>query len=110
MAEVKTSGYRGCDNVGMTYYNDWADPDLNIEYKGKVYAFNYYDIEDALWNDFLDSEGISERDTYDERGHISDEYEQKFDEYCQANAYDYMVDCIYSGYFEDGSYSWHDRY
>jgi hypothetical protein len=30
------------------YYNDYADPDLL--YKG--YNFNYYDIEDAMYEDF----------------------------------------------------------
>jgi hypothetical protein len=30
------------------YYNDYADPDLL--YKG--YVFNYYDVEDAMHEDF----------------------------------------------------------
>ena len=38
----------GCKNVMFGYYNDYADPDLL--YKG--YNFNYYDIEDAMYEDF----------------------------------------------------------
>ena len=76
---VKTSGWRGCSDVGMTHYNEWADPDLNIEYDGNVYVFNYWDIEDALWNEFLESEGITESDTYvDDRYTIGEEWEKKF--------------------------------
>ncbi len=108
---VSTSGWRGCSDVGMTSNGTWGDPDLNIEYDGKIYIFNYWDIENALWDMFLEENGISETDTYVPGTYnISDEWEQKFDEYCQDNAYSYMEDCIYGGYFTDGSYSWHDRY
>ena len=40
--------WRGCKNVMFGYYNDYADPDLL--YKG--YVFNYYDVEDAMHEDF----------------------------------------------------------
>ena len=40
--------WRGCKNVMFGYYNDCTDPDLL--YKG--YNFNYYDIEDAMYEDF----------------------------------------------------------
>lgn len=40
--------WRGYKNVIFGYYNDYADPDLL--YKG--YNFNYYDIEDAMYEDF----------------------------------------------------------
>lgn len=40
--------WRGCKNVMFGYYNDYADPDLL--YKG--YNFNYYDIEDVMYEDF----------------------------------------------------------
>lgn len=111
---AKRSNWRGCPDVDMKFYNEWADPDLIIKYDGKEYSFNYGDIEDALWSMFLEDNGISERDTYDERGNISDEYEDKFSEYCQGYAYDYMVDLIYSGYFDgiedDEGGDWHTRY
>lgn len=107
---IKTSGWRGCSDVGMTHYNEWADPDLNIKYNGDIYVFNYWDIEEALWDMFLETEGVSESDTYDTRGNISEDWDKKFDEFCQDEAYNYMVDCIINGYFEEGSYSWHDSY
>lgn len=40
--------WRGCKSVMFGYYNDYADPDLL--YKGDV--FNYYDVEDAMHEDF----------------------------------------------------------
>lgn len=40
--------WRGCKNVMYSYYDDYADPDLL--YKG--YNFNYWDIEDALRENF----------------------------------------------------------
>lgn len=49
--------WRGCKNVMFGYYNDYADPDLL--YKG--YNFNYYDIEDAMYEDFY-SEFVDELD------------------------------------------------
>lgn len=124
------SGWRGCSNVGMRSHGDMGDPDLVIKFNGDTFVFNYWDIESALWEDFLNSLGITEEDTYDEalvdkeRYVISDEYESQFDEYCQANAYDYMVDCIADGYFGwindldpdikwdpyDEEYTWHYDY
>lgn len=91
--------YRGCENIEFVFYNTQADPDLI--YKG--YTFNYYDIDDALWNDFLES---VER-TDDESD--NSEVEKQFTEYVQANAENYLDDCIFGGYFVDGSKSWHDR-
>lgn len=103
--------WRGCPDIDMIYYNDWADPDLATKIDGVEYKFNYSDIEDALWDWFLEAEGITEKDTYvPGTWNISDEWEQKFDEYCQANAYDYLVDVLYGGYFAEGSTDWKDRY
>lgn len=111
---AKTSNWRGCSDIKMKYYNEWADPDLIAEIDGKTYTFNYWDIEDALWDMFLEDNGISERDTYDANKNISSEWEDKFSKYCQDYAYDYLEECVYSGYFdgiedEDGA-SWHSRY
>ena len=79
--------WRGCPDIDMIYYNDWADPDLATKIDGVEYKFNYSDIEDALWDWFLEAEGITEKDTYvPGTWNISDEWEKKFDEYCQANA------------------------
>lgn len=108
---ARRSIWRGCDDIDMVYYNEWADPDLVATIDGQEYVFNYFDIEDALWSMFLEDNEISESDTYVPGTYdISDEWEQKFDKYCQLNAYSYLDDCIFGGYFADGSYSWHDRY
>lgn len=85
------NNWRGCKDIEMIWHGDWADPELVTEYDGVEYWFNYYDIENALWEDFLENEGIEEKDTYDERGNISDEYEDKFNKYCQDNAYTYIT-------------------
>jgi hypothetical protein len=124
------NGWRGCSDVTMRYHGDWSDPDLVIEKDGDLFVFNYWDIESALWEEFLEYNGITESDTMEDvemgRGsyNISDEWEQKFNEYCQENAYNYMEDCIYSGYFGsmdlndddvewdpyDEEYTWHYNY
>lgn len=107
----KRSNWRGCPDIQMIWHGEWSDPDLATEIDGVEYKFNYSDIEDALWDWFLESEGITEKDTYvPGTWNISDEWEKKFDEYCQANAYDYLVDVLYGGYFAEGSTDWKDRY
>jgi hypothetical protein len=107
LKESKGNNWRGCKNIQMVSHGSWGDPDL--VYDG--YTFNYWDIEDALWNEFLEDEGITEKDTYVKHGNvnaISDEYEEKFDEYCQYRAEDYLDDVIAGGYFEDGKKTWHE--
>lgn len=102
---AKRSNWRGCSDVDMVYYNNWADPDLVITVDGQEYVFNYWDIEDALWYDFCDSMGYEPAKVENDSV-----VEDEFNNYCQDTAYSYMEDCIYGGYFADGSYSWHDRY
>ena len=104
-------GWRGCPNITMEYYNDTADPSLVATIDGTEYTFNYWDIEDALWNEFLDLNGITESDTYvDDSYTIGEEWEQKFNEYCQAEAYNYLQDVVFGGYFGEGSTDWRDNY
>lgn len=93
-------GWRGCDNIEMEYYNDWADPSL--VYNG--YKFNYYDIEDALWNDFLEDTGYTDDMSEDPK------VEQEFNSYVQNYVEDYLEDLIYDGYFEGDSHDWRDSY
>lgn len=103
--------WRGCPDIDMIWYNEWADPDLVATFDGTEYAFNYGDIEDALWEMFLEDNEIKEKDTYvPGTWNISGEWEKKFDEYCQDNAKSYMEDVLYSGYFAEGSTDWKDRY
>ena len=91
--------YRGCENIEFVFNGTQSDPD--IIYDG--YTFNYYDIDDALWNEFLEFTGYADNDSE------SIEVENEFNEYVQSNAEDYLNDCIFGGYFSDGSKSWHDR-
>ena len=95
--------WRGCKNVMFGY----ADPDLL--YKG--YNFNYYDIEDAMYEDFY-SEFVDELD--DEIARYGEETakkhaEEAFDKYVRENADSYLDDAIANGYFRGDSKSWHDK-
>lgn len=97
---VKHKNWRGCDGIDWVSYNEWENPDLVYG----DYVFNYWDIEDALWNEFCEENGIDDSREGDY------EVECWLDDYVQANAEDYLLDCIYDGYFMDGSKSWHDRH
>ena len=96
----KNEGYRGSEDVEFVSNGMWSDPDLI--YKG--YTFNYWDIEDALWSEFLEETGHKDSESGDPA------VESEFDEYVQGRVTDYLDDVIYGGYFEKGSKSWHDRY
>ena len=106
----KVSNWRGCPDIQMIWHGEWADPDLVADVDGTTYTFNYWDIENALWDYFLESEGITEKDTYTPgTSNISDEYEQKFNQYCQDNALSYLGDVVFGGYFAEGSTDWKDN-
>lgn len=92
-------GWRGSDVIDMDYHGDWADPDL--VYDG--YTFNYWDIEDALWDMFLEETGYSDSDAH------NPQVEEEFSQYIRDNAPSYLEDVIGAGYFEGDSKSWHDR-
>lgn len=83
----------GTPEIGYRWYNEWADPDL--VYKG--YEFNYHDIEDALWDMYLEDGGNEDDD-------------DAFAAYVRENAPAYMDDVMAFDYFAPGSTSWHDRY
>lgn len=100
MTGGRTAHYRGCSDVFFKNNGIMADPD--ILYKG--YTFNYWDIENALWDDFLEQTG--HKDSESGNGKV----EAEFDLYVQANAVNILEDCIFGKYFEEGSRSWHDRY
>ena len=90
--------WRGCENIDWGYYNTQADPDML--YNG--YTFNYWDIEDALWNEFC------ELNNYDDSQSGDFAIESKFSAWVKDNAESYLDNCICSGYFAKGSKSWHD--
>mgnify|MGYP006978619528 CR=1 FL=1 len=94
-AGKKTAGWYGLDEVQVQ--DNPGDPDLI--WNG--YTFNYWDIESALWEDFLE-----------ETGHTDDEagdplLEAQFGEYVRERAVDYLKDVVYGGYFQPGSKTWH---
>ncbi len=100
VTESLHEGWRGSDKVDIVSHGEWADPDL--VYNG--YTFNYWDIEDALWGDFLAETGYKDSDSNNPK------VEAEFDEYVRDRAPGYLDDVIYGGYFDKGSKSWHDRY
>lgn len=108
---INEAFYRGNRGIEYVYHGEWADPDLI--YDG--YTFNYWDIEDALWEDFLERVedgdiGVSFDREFAENHADDDAVEDAFNLYVQENGVDYLKDVIYGGYFEKGSKSWHDRY
>ena len=91
--------YRGCKNVEIVWHNTQADPDLIY----RDYTFNFYDIEDALWDDFL------YLTNYDDNESKSAKAQSEFNAYVQDNVESYLDDCIFGGYFANGSKTWHNN-
>lgn len=89
-------GWRGSDEIEVVSHGEWADPDLVY----KDYTFNYWDIEDALWDNFLEETGHKDSESEDPK------VEAEFDKYVQDNAVGYLEDCIAFGYFKDDKKSW----
>lgn len=75
----KDAGFRGAKNVEMIWHGTQSDPEL----KYKDYLFNYWDIEDALWDEYKEKE--------------SNPTEEGFDKYVQTRVDDYLEDCIAGG-------------
>lgn len=96
-------GWRGTP-VKIVSHGSWGDPDLVWNNGEHEYTFNYWDIEDAMWNDFLEYSGHDDSESNDPK------VEAEFDEFVQDNYDGYLEDVIAGGYFDEGSYSWHDRY
>ena len=96
-------GWRGTP-VKIVSHGSWGDPDLVWNNGEHEYTFNYWDIEDALWNNFLEYSGHDDSESNDPK------VEAEFDKFVQDSYEDYLEDVIWGGYFDEGSYSWHDRY
>lgn len=88
--------WRGVKDVYYIWNGSWSDPEL--EYNG--YTFNYWDIEDALWENFLEDTGHVDSDSDDP------EVEEEFNEYLKGTAVPYLEDVIAGGYFQNGSKHW----
>lgn len=91
--------WRGCENIKLHSNGSQGDSDLIY----KEYIFNYWDIEDALWESFLE-----ENPEFKDSDAYSEPAESRFNEYVQENAENYLEDCIAGDYFAPGGTSWHD--
>ena len=91
--------YRGCENVRLVSHGDWSDPDLISEIDGTKYCFNYWDIEEALWDRFCSETGTNDNE---------ENKEEEFSKYVKETCFDYLKDVISGGYFKDGITDWHD--
>lgn len=94
--------WRGCKNIDMLYFNNWADPSLL--YDG--YEFNYWDVEDALYS--MLSEDLEEEGK-DINELPQTEVDKMFNKLCQEYGEYYLEELIDCGYFEDGSKSWRTK-
>lgn len=87
------ANYRGAKDVEFIWNGTQSDPQLRY----KDMLFNYYDIEEALWDMF--EEENPQLDLSGEWADTQIVVEQMFDEYVQDNVVNYLEDCIYGGYF-----------
>lgn len=46
------ANYRGIKDIKFVWHGEWADPELI--YKG--HSFNYWEVEDALWGEYVEQE------------------------------------------------------
>lgn len=88
---TKTNLYRGIDGAEFGYpHGQGSDP--VITYKNR--DFNYYDVEDGLWNDFLDyaKQNKIKVDTKwgANKNLNSPETDAAFDKYAKENAIDLL--------------------
>ena len=86
------NGWYGSDEIGVRFH---GQGDADLVYKG--HDFNYWDIEGALWDMYLEDGGDEGDD-------------DAFAAYVRENAPAYMDDVMAFGYFAPGSTSWHDSY
>lgn len=98
--ESLKEGWRGSPDIEMGWNGEWADPDLFY----KDYTFNYWDIEDALWDMFKEDMGYSDSDAN------NPDVEEQFGKYIRQIGPSYLDDVIAGGYFTGDSKDWHDAY
>ena len=83
--------YRGICGVGFIWHGAWSDPEL--KYKNRL--FNYWDIEEAIFEEFKDWA----RD-YNINVNSNNE-DELFDEYCRNDngtaVKNYLDDYIFTG-------------
>lgn len=98
--ESLKEGWRGSPDIEMGWNGEWADPDLIY----KDYTFNYWDIEDALWDMFKEDMGYSDSEAN------NPDVEEQFGKYIRQIGPSYLDDVIAGGYFTGDSKDWHDAY
>lgn len=82
--------FRGTENVEIVWHGQWSDPELR--YNGML--FNYWNIENALWDMFEE-----ENPDLDVSGEWADDailVDAMFDKFVQENCVNYLKDVIYS--------------
>lgn len=80
--------FRGCEGVEFIWNGTQSDPELEyLEHR-----FNYWDIEDALWDMFLEETGHNDSESEDP------EVEAEFNEFVQEHCKDYLDDIVASEY------------
>ena len=84
------SNYRGTEGVEFISRGTQSDP--LIRYDGKL--FNYWDIEDALWDMYCEGTGMTRIEVEENM----DAHEDNFDKFVQERCVDYLEDCIFGGY------------
>lgn len=92
LKESVKNGWRGSKDIEYVWKGPWSDPEL--VYDGKT--FNYWDIEDALWNMFLE-----ENPQWKDSDSDNPECEDEFDKYVQSEGALYLDDVIAGGYFDE---------
>ena len=70
----KNDYYRGIKDIEFIWHGSTADPELS--YKGMT--VNYYDVEDAIWEDYME-------DRYT-KALVDPDDEEEFTNYCQRHA------------------------
>ena len=91
MASVKgLPNWRGIKGIRYKNNGEWSDPWLI--YRG--YIFNYWNIEDALWDNFLEETGHKDN----ESGLAK--VEEEFNMWLEDNAKGYLEDCIFGKCYE----------
>ena len=87
--QTKANRFRGCPNITMIWNGTNSDPELMNDATGHI--ANYWDIEDAIWQYFLDETGHKD----------SDDCEDEFNAFCVAHEYSIQEDIeVWSGHLE----------
>lgn len=87
---VVEGNFYGISKVKFEYHGEWSDPEVIY----KRYSFNYWDVENALWCDFLEEKGIPD---YKGSGR---EFDNEFEKWVfdnQERVHAMLDDWIYGG-------------